>query len=251
MKRKLFIRKGLVGASIFLSGGLKGSPVTDTPAETTTANDKVPEIINAGIGGNNTADLLERTDRDCLLLKPDLIIFMAGTNDMNSKKFVALPAFEKNMQQMISSMQKIKADVVLMNLLPVYEPYLFTRHDPHFYDPEKHSGRLQQMNLSIKKLAANNKAGLVDLFHVFSKIGNIGLEASSLIKNEANSKTTDGLHPTPDGYRTMAVAVHAALVCRGLANKKKIVCFGDSITRGDGVEGGENYPSYLQKLLSS
>jgi len=213
------------------------------------AGDGVLQVINAGVGGNNTTDLMARIEKDCLLQQPDLVIFMAGTNDMNSKKFVSLPVYEKNMQQMISSMKKIKSDIMLMNLLPVYEPYLFTRHERSFYDPEGHSGRLQQMNASIKKLALQNKTAFTDLYRVFSRVGNIGTDASSLIKNEANSKTTDGLHPTADGYRVMAVAIHAALVCHQFANKKKIVCFGDSITKGDGIDGGGNYPSYLQKLL--
>lgn len=208
------------------------------------------QVINAGVGGNNTIDLLERIPQDCLLHKPELVIFMAGTNDMNSKKFVALPAYEKNMQQMISMMKKGGSEVMLMNLLPVYEPYLFTRHERSFYEPGGHSGRLKQVNELISKLAVRNNTAFVDLYHIFNSIGNIGTEVSSLIKNEANSGTTDGLHPTADGYRLIATAVHAKLACNHLAAKRKIVCFGDSITKGDGIDGGGNYPSYLRKLLN-
>ena len=32
--------------------------------------------------------------------------------------------------------------------------------------------------------------------------------------------------------------------------RENIVCFGDSITLGDGITNGQNYPSYLKKLLS-
>jgi lysophospholipase L1-like esterase len=31
----------------------------------------------------------------------------------------------------------------------------------------------------------------------------------------------------------------------------RIVCFGDSITKGDGSNDGESYPGYLNKLLTS
>ena len=247
MKRRTFIQAGIAGTALYASPALFANRQEKYTQALSSASNTT--VINAGVGGNNTIDLLERFEKDCLQHQPDLVIFMAGTNDMNSKKFVALPAFEKNMQQLISRMKKIKSSIALMNLLPVYEPYLFTRHERSFYEPEGHHGRLLQMNESIRKLADMNKTALVDLYHVFSRVGNIGTAASSLIKNEANSQTTDGLHPTADGYRVMAVAVHAQLVCRQLENKKKIVCFGDSITKGDGIDGGENYPSYLQKLL--
>jgi len=250
LKRSTFIQTSILGAAVLASPLLAAAPRRQyaLPLKPGTG-EGVTTVINAGVGGNNTTDLLARIEKDCLMQQPDLVILMAGTNDMNSKKFVPLPAFEKNMQQLISSIQKIKSDIMLINLLPVYEPYLFTRHERSFYEPEGHSGRLQQMNASIKKLALQNKTAFADLYRVFSRAGNIGPGISSLLKNEANSKSTDGLHPTADGYRVMAVAIHAALLCNELANKKKIVCFGDSITKGDGIEGGENYPSYLQKLL--
>jgi lysophospholipase L1-like esterase len=68
-----------------------------------------------------------------------------------------------------------------------------------------------------------------------------------LIKNEANSNKTDGIHPTPDGYRVMSIAVYTFLTQNQLL-KNRIVCFGDSITIGDG--NGKNYPSYLQQLVT-
>ena len=208
-----------------------------------------PEVINAGVGGNNTMDLIARIQHDCLDHKPDLTILMAGTNDMNSKKYVPLNEYEKNMQQMIIMMKKIKSEVLLLNLLPVYEPYLFARHDKNFYEPEGHSGRLLEMNASIERMAKQNKIAFLNMFHIFNRVGNVSTAASSFLKNEINSKIADGLHPTAEGYRLMSVSVHAQITCRQLARNKKIVCFGDSITKGDGVTDGQNYPAYLQKLL--
>jgi len=89
----------------------------------------------------------------------------------------------------------------------------------------------------------------LDLHRIFQTIGNIGPDKSSLIKNEANSNTTDGLHPTPDDYRVISLAVYNCIIQHRLP-RKNIVCFGDSITFGDGIDQGSNYPSYLKKLLS-
>ena len=40
------------------------------------------EIINKGIGGNNTRDLISRVEKDVISEKPDIVIMMVGTNDM-------------------------------------------------------------------------------------------------------------------------------------------------------------------------
>lgn len=85
-------------------------------------------IINAGIGGNTTADILRRIDRDCLAHNPDLTVLMAGTNDMNSLKYIPLPQYEKNMRSIVAKILDIGSHIILMPILPAYEPYLYTRH---------------------------------------------------------------------------------------------------------------------------
>jgi lysophospholipase L1-like esterase len=207
-----------------------------------------PEIINAGVGGNNTVDMLARMDVDCLAQRPELTILMAGTNDVNSKKYVPLPDYERNMRTMVKKLLDSNSQVVLMTILPVYEPYLMTRHDPAFYQPDGHAARKTAMNDTIRKVATDNRMPLLDIHHIFNTVGNIGLDASSLLKNEANSNKTDGVHPTPDGYRTMAVVIYTFLVQNKLL-KNRIVCFGDSITKGD--DQGRNYPAYLQQLVTA
>jgi len=237
MKRRQFIQHTILGSSLLTIG-------------VTQAKEVPTEIINSGVGSNNTVDLLARLDKDCLAHQPDLTVLMVGTNDMNSRKFIPLAEYEKNMRQIIERILAIKSKILLMNLLPVYEPYLMTRHKPEFYQPEGHTGRKAQMNRLIKQLATAYGLSFLDLHHLFEKVGNVSLDVNSLIKNEANSKTTDGLHPTPDGYRVIGVAVYEHLINNDLP-RRKIVCFGDSITIGDGQSDGANYPAYLKKLLNS
>jgi len=209
--------------------------------------DNSSEVINSGVSGNNTIDLLARFEKDCLAHQPDLTILMVGTNDMNSRKFVPLPDYEHNMRTMIEQILKIKSRILLLPLLPVYEPYLLTRHKPEFYQPEGHAGRKKVMNNLIQQLASEYKLSFLNLHHIFEKIGNVGLDASSFIKNEANSQKTDGLHPTSAGYKAMAIAIYQYITDQNLPHKK-VVCFGDSITIGD---GDQNYPTFLKSLLNS
>jgi lysophospholipase L1-like esterase len=240
MKRRKFLQTSLAASSLF---SLKRASLVTGKSENGC------EVINAGIGGNNSIDLLQRIENDCLAHRPDLTIVKVGTNDMNSKKFVPLDAYAKNLSTIIELILKANSKIVLMNLLPVYEPYLFTRHDPGFYQPEGHGGRLRQMNECIEKKALEYNVSFLDLHHLFSKAGNVGLDQSSWIKNEANSNKTDGLHPTPEGYRAIGLAVYQHIKYQKL-KPSKIVCFGDSITFGDGGISGQSYPAWLNKLMN-
>lgn len=221
-----------------------------TLAMTLRASYNDPLVINAGVGGNNTADLLKRIDKDCLAHKPALTVLMAGTNDMNSRKYIPLEQFRKNMATLIEKIQASKSKVLLMTILPFYEPYLLTRHDPAHYGTDGPAKRRAAVNETIKSLAAEYKTELLDLGTLFEKVGKVGLDKDSLIQNEANSQKTDGIHPTPNGYRFIGLAVYEHILLQKLP-QSRIVCFGDSITNGDGSITKESYPAYLNKLLQS
>jgi lysophospholipase L1-like esterase len=238
MQRRQFLQTTLAATSLVFPGTIvSGKQVDDKPF-----------IINAGIGGNNTVDVLARMDKDCLSHKPDFTILMVGTNDMNSKKYIPLPEYERNLRKIIEKILGVKSQIMLMSILPVYEPYLFTRHEKSFYGEEGHKGRKDKVNQTIKKAAEDYKLHFLDMHRVFEKVGNISEEGSSLLQNTLNSQKTDGVHPTPEGYRTMAVAVYEALIRTGVSYNR-LVCLGDSITNGGGGVEGNSYPGYLKRLL--
>lgn len=226
-------------------------PAQMTQRITKDAADKKDKIVivNAGIGGNNSVDLLNRIDKDCLAYHPKLTILMSGTNDMNSVKHVPLNQYRQNLTQMVTKIKESGSELLLMTILPTYEPYLLTRHPAAFYQPEGVAGRRKQVNDVIKEVADKNKIHLLDIGQRFADIGKIGLDKDSLIQNEANANKTDGTHPTPNGYRFMALSIFDYISDHELPTKT-IVCFGDSITHGDGSLDKESYPAYLLKLLT-
>ncbi len=241
MHRRNFLQAGLLTATFSIPGKY-------FPGEVYQANDCI--IFNAGIGGNNTVDLLKRIDKDCLTHQPDLTILKIGTNDMNSMKHIALPQYEANLRNIVGQLIAAKSRVLLMTILPVYEPYLYTRHPRAFYEPEGHAKRKEQVNEVIRKVAADNNQDLLDMGYIFQQVGDVGEEMESLIQNVANSNKQDGVHPTPAGYRTMAVALYEYITQKQLPHSR-VVCFGDSITFGDGGTEGKSYPAYLKKLLTA
>jgi len=54
------------------------------------------KVINSGVVGNNSLDLLARIGKDCLVHQLDLTVLMTGTNDMNSRLLFMISSFSKN-----------------------------------------------------------------------------------------------------------------------------------------------------------
>ncbi|WP_127124886.1 SGNH/GDSL hydrolase family protein [Pseudoflavitalea rhizosphaerae] len=243
MNRKQFLSRSiLLAAGSGLAKLAAGSTITQPTAG-------AELLVNAGIAGNNTNNLLKRIDTDCLAHKPTLTILMVGTNDMNNGKHVPLEKFRNNLNELSDKITGSGSQLLLMTILPFYVPYLLQRHPAAFFQPEGPEGRRKQVNEVIKKIAADKNAGLLDIGSIFEKVGKTGLEKDCLLRNKENSGKEDGVHPTRDGYRFLALAVSQHIQYNQL-NARRIVCFGDSITKGDGSIDKESYPAYLKKLLS-
>ena len=65
-------------------------------------------ILNRGIGGDRTAELLARWQADCRDLKPDVLSIMIGVNDVWRKAgewmgqtYIALPQFRENLTRLV------------------------------------------------------------------------------------------------------------------------------------------------------
>lgn len=212
-------------------------------------------VLNKGIGGNNTHDLLNRIDQDVLAENPDLVILMAGSNDMlNSRKFVSYARFEQNYRHLIRQLQSRNIRVVLMSPPPVDTGYLFQRHD-HSLFADAPNAKLDSVNRLIRQLAQSHQVHYIDIYQAFQEKNSPNRQPQSLIINEANLGIADGLHPTREGYQLIAAQVYAYLKANKLLKRKqKILRFGDSITFGAFMEGkgtteGDTYPAYLKRLL--
>jgi lysophospholipase L1-like esterase len=74
------------------------------------------EVINAGIGGHRSNDMRARLDRDVLRHRPDLVTISCGINDVwqgfdafhpdgGGPRCIPLPAFRKNVQEIVEAAQ--------------------------------------------------------------------------------------------------------------------------------------------------
>ncbi|WP_405607892.1 SGNH/GDSL hydrolase family protein [Polaribacter sp. Asnod1-A03] len=213
-----------------------------------TNSEKNNKVFNAGIGGNNTNDLLKRVDKDVLENNPNLVIMMVGTNDMlNTKKLIDYKTYTANLKALIKKIKSNGSKLVLMSPIPADSVYLFTRHKKVLFS-ETPNKKIDEVGKIVKTLAVENNVYFYDLNSDFKAL-NLPLHNQDLfIRNEKNSGRKDGVHPTALGYRFIAQNIFSFLKENDLLkSNQKIICFGDSITRGGAK--GENYPTYLNELI--
>ena len=206
----------------------------------TSSDNSTIEVLNEGVAGNNTNNLLSRIDTDVLAHSPDTVIIMVGTNDMlNSGKLVSLDDFETNLTDLADQILSYNSKLILMTIPHCIEELLLTRHDASAYEPDGPNGRVDLANQVIIQVAAEKNTTLVDVFSLFD--GRVNMDADSLIVNPANSGIEDGVHPTTEGFEVMADAIYTSITDNNLPINK-IVCFGDSITARD-------YPGLLYNRI--
>ena len=100
-------------------------------------------VINAGIGGHQSVQGLERLEKDVLAHTPDLVLVLFGGNDAN---YGSLETFRPAMTEMVTRLQQAGCEVILLTPLPfAFEP-----------DKTKPFAEL------VKELSAKHKTALAD-----------------------------------------------------------------------------------------
>lgn len=212
-------------------------------------------VLNRGAGGASTRDGLARFARDVEKVRPDHLVIYFGVNDSaNSGKLVPLDEFRRNLQAMIDRARAAGTEsIVLVTMNPIIPEYWRLRHPGH---PRRDhiDAHMARYDSAIRKVAEANQLPIADLRKLIEKRGGATTAPESLIRNEANAKSKDGVHLREEGYRRMA-----ELFVPILRDKVKagdiVVCLGDSLTYGAHVEGqgtsrGRTYPAWLRLLLN-
>ena len=144
--------------------------------------------INRGIGGQTTPQMLIRFKPDVIDLEPDIVVILAGTNDIAGNTG---PSNVKMITDNIFSMAELarahQIKVVLSSILPVFE-YEWAK------EIKDVPATIDSVNDELKKYV--NDHGLVYLDYFSYMVD----ERKGLNKDY----TYDGVHPNQDGYILMS-----------------------------------------------
>lgn len=151
-------------------------------------------VLNRGVNGERSDQIRARFARDVLEAKPDVVAILAGVNDI----YEGLPAatVERELEAMYVAARGAHISVVAATILP------FNTATP------RQNARMHAVNAWIATYAAAHGIVFCDTHAAVAAPG----AADRLVSSP------DGLHPSPDGYRLMALAIEPA-VKRALANR--------------------------------
>jgi lysophospholipase L1-like esterase len=166
------------------------------------------EVINAGISGNKSTDMLERFNRDVIDEKPDLITISVGVNDVwhgfydnhplgDGPRGIPLDKYRANVEEMVARAQTQHARVVILSTTVIHE---------ELDGPE--NVKTLSYNSALRDIARKHGALFVDLQKPFRDL-------ISTYRKETGAKdlllTVDGVHMNPLGNKVMAYTILGGL----------------------------------------
>lgn len=150
--------------------------------------DNPPEIVNRGVGGDRTAELLHRVDEDVIAEKPDCVVLQVGINDVWRRFTVGEETtpeqFRANYGQLVSKIKETGAKLILV------QPFVLNMEDKQRFRPY-----VNAVNAVIREIAERENLPLVPMDEIFS---------GATIDIKPKEFSTDGVHPTHRGCRYIA-----------------------------------------------
>lgn len=175
-----------------------GDSITDFWINNDSTFFKSNNYIDRGISGQTTGQMLVRFREDVINLKPDVVVILAGINDIAENNGPS--KLEDVMGNIMSMAELARANhikVVLSSVLPAaafpWKPTI---------DPKE---KVKALNDMLKAYAAKNNFVYLDYFTAMVD------ENRGLPKNLSK----DGVHPTLEGYKVMEPLAQKAIAQAG------------------------------------
>lgn len=151
-------------------------------------------FVGRGISGQTTSQMLCRFQSDVIDLKPQLVVIMAGTNDIaRNTGYISHKHIVQNIKSMCELAKINKITPILCTILPAYEFGWNKDVNP--------AEEIKLLNDMIKQYANQNKISFVDYYsHMVDERGGMPSEIAE-----------DGVHPNSKGYDIMEPIVLKAI----------------------------------------
>ena len=166
--------------------------------------------INRGISGQTTPQMLVRFRPDVIALKPQVVVILAGTNDIAGNTGpMTLEAIEGNLASMFELARASDVRVVIASVLPVSDYAKNREGKPINQTTRRPPEKIIALNGWLKKYATQNGLTYLDYFSAM-------VDEKGFLKEELSN---DGLHPNDKGYVVMQPLVEQA-ISTGLKKKR-------------------------------
>ena len=148
-------------------------------------------VVNSGISGNNTLDILNNMEERVYRYNPTKVVLLIGTNDLlrdTSNEEIA-----KNIDKIITQIKKNRplAKIYLESIYPVNDTN--NSKIDHSMVHNRKNEDIKAINKMIKKIAKDEKIIYIDMYSL--------LEDSD--ENMKIEYTKEGLHMSGEGYKVI------------------------------------------------
>lgn len=158
--------------------------------------------VNRGIGGQTTPQMLVRFRPDVIALKPEIVVILAGTNDIAGNTGpMSLEQIQDNLASMTELARGHRIRVVLASVMPVSDYEMTEGGQPRNQTTRRPPEKIKALNEWIKKYAAANNLTYLDYYSAM-------VDDKGFLKDELSN---DGLHPNEKGYQVMGPLAEAAI----------------------------------------
>lgn len=158
------------------------------------AKDKEITVLNRGIAGNTTRQVLDRLEEDVIKEIPDLVTLLIGGNDRGEDSGIDPEETRKNIEEIIGRIEKTGAKILLLN----YHLIIHPEYDNQVW---KH---LVKSNGIIRNVAHEKGLPLLEMDKPMQ-------EALNYRTHEELVFLTDGVHLHPGGEMVYAREVYNKL----------------------------------------
>ncbi len=178
------------------------------------------ELVNRGISGQTTGQMLGRMMADVVRPNPAAMILLAGTNDI--ARGVPMQAIQDNIRMICEVAAQNRIKVILASVLPIHD-YNKDSNPNLEVSKRRPPESIKALNQWIQTYCRAKNYLYLDYFGAM-------VDAQGYLKKEL---ADDGLHPNAAGYQVMAPLAGAAIekttfvpVMEPPAKKKRLLPFG-------------------------
>ena len=166
------------------------------------------EVINAGISGHRSTEMIDRFQKDVLDQHPDLVTISVGVNDVwhgfydnhpagDGPRGIKLEDYRRNVEDMVSRAEGRGAKIVILSATPIYEDL-----------KNRENAKEEKYNSALRDIARRHNAIFVDYQRPMRKLIDTYRRSTGA---RDNFLTTDGVHMNSSGNEVMAHTLLSAL----------------------------------------
>jgi lysophospholipase L1-like esterase len=156
------------------------------------------DYVNRGIAGQTSGELLQRFESDVAALKPQAVLIMIGTNDLD--RGIPLEAIESNYRMLADLAEAARIKPIFASVTAVSDYH--KDQNPSFErTPSRPPASLLALNAYLQKFTKDRGYQYVNYYAPLA-------DEQDRLKADLGD---DGLHPNAMGYRLMAPLAAAAI----------------------------------------